>query len=72
MKKQPDFCDLGVEVRCLADIAFVCSCLYGEREANEPAPISNETIGNAFLGIYFYANRIADAIADLDTKGAAE
>lgn len=67
-----DICDLGVEVRCISDIAFVCSCLYGEREDDEHAPINNETMGNVFLGIYFYANRIADEIAGLDSKGTGK
>ena len=60
-----DICDLSVEVRCLGDIAFSCSCLFGERGKNERAPVSNEVMENVFLGIYLYAERIAD---DLDIK----
>ena len=57
-----DICDLGVEIRCLADIALVCSSLYGERGKDEAAPVSNEIAENAFLGISLYAERIAEEI----------
>ena len=60
-------CDLTVEVEGIADILFVCSCLYGERD--DSAPVSNERMEGVLLGLSCYAKRLSDAISDLDTRG---